>query len=157
MVGLSFTVLYINATGCCLWNRLPRKRSASLQWLNLLLHQDYIPSPTLWRRSGSSGAPCQLTAVDMMDQVDAKLRSASPFVFILALIIALFFSQFDNIRIPHFGMSGASSALPWAYTGSTDGARNPKPRFAFSSVTGFFLQDDPATDDNGFEYVCCLG
>jgi len=56
--------------------------------------------------------------------------------------------------MPHFGVSDASSALPWVYTGSIDGARNPKPRFTFSSVTGFFLQDDPDTDDGGFEYVC---
>jgi hypothetical protein len=28
-------------------------------------------------------------------------------------------------------------------------------RIKFNTVGGYFLQDEPTTDPNGFDYVCC--
>lgn len=48
----------------------------------------------------------------------------------------------------------AAEVSKWTYDGlESGGARNTTPRFRFSSVTGFFLQDDPDTNEEGFEYV----
>jgi len=76
----------------------------------------------------------------------------------LTILVALFTSSLHNNN-PHIDMTNDAPSAPlWAYTGLEDGgARNEHPRHKFSSVVGFFLQDDPDTDDKGFEYVRATG
>jgi len=81
----------------------------------------------------------------------------------LTILVALFFSSLynnnNNNNNPHIDMANDTPSAPlWAYTGLEDGgARNEHSRHKFSSVVGFFLQDDPDTDDKGFEYVRAAG